>query len=100
MYIDSDFGLQSASDLVVAKELQDNVEPLLLVSNYKFSFSYVFPSFLFLMQQYKVDLAFWGHHHSYQRTCPVAKKVCQDDGTAPVHVVIGMAGQSLSRNIL
>uniref|UniRef100_A0A1X7U7G6 Purple acid phosphatase n=1 Tax=Amphimedon queenslandica TaxID=400682 RepID=A0A1X7U7G6_AMPQE len=79
MYIDSTAGVQTASDLVVSKELQDNVEPLLL--------------------EYKVDLAFWGHHHSYQRTCPVAKKVCQDDGTAPVHVVIGMAGQSLSGNI-
>ncbi|XP_003387473.1 PREDICTED: probable inactive purple acid phosphatase 27 [Amphimedon queenslandica] len=79
MYIDSTAGVQAASDLVVSKELQDNIEPLLL--------------------EYKVDLAFWGHHHSYQRTCPVAKKVCQDDGTAPVHVVIGMAGQSLSGNI-
>ena len=38
MYIDSTNGLQSASDLVVAKELQDNIEPLLLVSNYKFLF--------------------------------------------------------------
>ena len=32
MYIDSDFGMQAASDLVVAKELQDNVEPLLMVN--------------------------------------------------------------------
>ena len=32
MYIDSDFGMQAASDLVVAKELQDHVEPLLMVN--------------------------------------------------------------------
>ena len=48
MYIDSTAGRQSASDLVVAKELQDNVEPLLLVSihPHSISFCYVFPSFL------------------------------------------------------
>lgn len=52
--------------------------------------------------QNKVDLAIWGHHHSYQRTCAVDATVCKahsQDGVfrgayvAPVHMVIGMAGQ-------
>ena len=48
-------------------------------------------------QKYNVDLALWGHHHSYQRTCPVAEKVCTEKGIT--HVVIGMGGQGLSTNI-
>jgi len=41
-----------------------------------------------------VDLTWHGHHHSYQRTCPVYRKACRGynaDGTAqaPVHMVIG-----------
>jgi hypothetical protein len=63
-----------------------------------------------LFSTFEVDLAFWGHHHSFQRTCPVLGYVCVDEpspstvlpGTlysAPVHVVMGMAGQSLSQNL-
>ena len=48
-------------------------------------------------QKYRVDLALWGHHHSYQRTCPVAEEVCTEKGIT--HVVIGMGGQGLSTNI-
>ncbi len=33
----------------------------------------------------KVDLAMWGHHHSYQRTCAVEAEVCKPG--APVHLV-------------
>jgi len=47
-----------------------------------------------LFYQYKVDLAIWGHYHSYERTCPVYKGECVKDGT--VHAVIGMAGQDLN----
>ena len=44
-----------------------------------------------------------GHHHSYQRTCPVYQERClpyNEDGTAggPVHLVIGHAGAGLSLN--
>ena len=49
------------------------------------------------MQKYKVDLALWGHHHSYQRTCPVYQEKCTDG--APIHIVIGMGGQGLSTNV-
>jgi hypothetical protein len=77
MYVDSSFGGSFASDLVVSTLLQDNIEDLLKLFN--------------------VDLVLWGHHHSYQRTCPVYRKECVQG--APVHVVIGMAGQSLSQDI-
>ena len=48
MYIDSDFGMQAASDLVVAKELQDHVEPLLMV-NILLSFLQMHPLSLSLL---------------------------------------------------
>lgn len=51
----------------------------------------------FNFQKYKVDLALWGHHHSYQRSCQVYKEKCTPG--APIHVVIGMAGQGLSHNL-
>lgn len=83
MYIDSNNTEGDAGDQPVAEVLRENVEPLL----YKM----------------KVDLALWGHHHSYQRTCPVFQQQCvQSNGgyTAPVHVVIGMAGMGLSQNLV
>ena len=49
-------------------------------------------------QESKVDLALWGHHHSYQRTCRVYREACVDEGGV-IHVVIGMAGAGLSQNI-
>jgi predicted phosphodiesterase len=48
-----------------------------------------------LYLKYRVDVAFWGHHHSYQKTCKVNQNVCLEDG-GTVHVVIGNAGHSLS----
>ena len=42
-------------------------------------------------------MALWGHHHSYQRTCPLVKYECVVGGVT--HVVIGMAGQGLSKDI-
>ena len=83
MYIDSVF----AGDVAMAQQLQREVEPMLLAN--------------------RVDLCLWGHHHSYQRTCPVANVTCVDEGGAkapatahaPVHAVIGMAGFDLSRTL-
>lgn len=48
-----------------------------------------------LMVQYNVNLALWGHVHKYERTCGVIDFAClPEDSQAPVHVVIGMAGNT------
>lgn len=81
MYIDSLF----PDDLKVAEMLVKEVEPLLV--------------------KHRVDLALWGHHHSYQRTCHVKSHLCLAPSggvgpyTAPVHMVVGMAGFRLSKDI-
>ena len=79
MYIDSTNDDPAGGDTTVGDDLIDSFEPL--------------------MRQYKVDAAFWGHHHSYQRTCPVHNHTCvaQADGT--VHIVTGAAGAGFSTNI-
>lgn len=81
MYIDSTNTEGPSGDQPVARLLRESLEELLL--------------------KYSVNLALWGHHHSYQRTCPVFKERCQGstDPSYPVHVVIGMAGMGLSQNI-
>lgn len=84
MYIDSTNWNPAGGDQTVAVALREALEPLLM--------------------KYKVDMCLWGHHHSYQRTCPVFREVCMGqnpDGSnrGPVHMVIGMAGMGLSQNI-
>eukprot|EP00250_Pteridium_aquilinum_P028538 c37332_g1_i1 orf=702-2063(+) len=57
-----------------------------------------------LWQKYKVDLAFYGHIHNYERTCPVYKSKCVSEekniysGTfnATIHLVVGGGGSHLS----
>lgn len=44
-----------------------------------------------LLIRYKVDVAFYGHYHSYERTCPVYKNVC-DEENGLVHITVGSAG--------
>jgi len=79
MYIDSKDNSSVASDQRVATLLRENIEELLV--------------------KHQVDLALWGHHHSYQRSCPVYKGICQTEGNFPVHAVIGMGGMGLSQNL-
>lgn len=85
IYIDSTFyGLQPDGDQHVAQQLRDSLEPLLY--------------------RYQVDATWSGHHHSYQRTCPVLRGRCmgsEADGTAkaPLHLVIGHAGAGLTPNV-
>jgi len=46
-----------------------------------------------LLIKYRVNVAFFGHYHSYERTCPVAHGNCTKG--APVHITIGSAGAAL-----
>ncbi|KAJ7956048.1 Purple acid phosphatase [Quillaja saponaria] len=57
-----------------------------------------------LWQKYKVDIAFYGHVHNYERTCPIYQNQCVTSekhnysGTVngPIHVVVGGGGSHLS----
>ncbi|KJE91696.1 hypothetical protein CAOG_02793 [Capsaspora owczarzaki ATCC 30864] len=91
MYIDSTDVSPVTGDQPVATALRQFVEPLLF--------------------KYRADLTMFGHHHSYQRSCPSLNLTCittpQPPNAAtpwsylgPVNVVIGMAGQSLSQNLI
>ena len=48
-----------------------------------------------LLHEYRVDLALWGHYHSYERTCPVYKNTC-DPLKGIVHVTVGSAGMFIA----
>ena len=55
-----------------------------------------------LLYAHQVDLALWGHVHNAEQTCPLYRGKCvqaETPGTydAPVHAVIGNAGQSLTK---
>ena len=86
MYVDSEDWAGLHGDTAVSRELRASLEPLLV--------------------KHRVPLALWGHHHSYQRTCPVQNEAC--DGTdgsptrspSPIHAIVGMAGMSLSQNLV
>nr|XP_043614817.1 probable inactive purple acid phosphatase 27 [Erigeron canadensis] len=57
-----------------------------------------------LWQRYKVDIAFYGHVHNYERSCPIYENHCVNSekshysGTVngTIHVVVGGAGAHLS----
>ncbi|CAB4280510.1 unnamed protein product [Prunus armeniaca] len=57
-----------------------------------------------LWQKYKVDIAFYGHVHNYERSCPIYQNQCVTSekshfsGTfkGTIHVVVGGAGSHLS----
>ncbi|KAI5081659.1 hypothetical protein GOP47_0001402, partial [Adiantum capillus-veneris] len=56
-----------------------------------------------LWQKYKVDLAFYGHVHNYERTCPVYEGECVSEEknffsgrfNATIHLVVGGGGSHL-----
>jgi len=84
IYVSSTYKKWPDGDLDVSEALKIALEPL--------------------FYKYKVDLTWHGHHHSYQRTCPVFGDSClgyREDGTArgPVHLIIGHAGAHLSRKL-
>ncbi|KAL0329422.1 UNVERIFIED_CONTAM: putative inactive purple acid phosphatase 27 [Sesamum radiatum] len=57
-----------------------------------------------LWQKYKVDIAFYGHVHNYERSCPIYQNTCVNSekshysGTVngTIHVVVGGGGAHLS----
>ncbi|XP_052181678.1 probable inactive purple acid phosphatase 27 [Diospyros lotus] len=57
-----------------------------------------------LWQKYKVDIAFYGHVHNYERSCPIYQNRCVNEershfsGTVngTIHVVVGGGGSQLS----
>ncbi|KAL2321684.1 hypothetical protein Fmac_026063 [Flemingia macrophylla] len=57
-----------------------------------------------LWQKYKVDIAFYGHVHNYERTCPIYQNQCVNNEkthysgvvNGTIHVVAGGAGSHLS----
>lgn len=57
-----------------------------------------------LWQKYRVDIAFYGHVHNYERTCPIYQNVCVNDekshysGTmnGTIHIVVGGGGSHLT----
>ena len=54
-----------------------------------------------LLLKHKVDIAFWGHVHFAQRSCPMYNATCAATKDAagydaPIHAVIGNAGQTLT----
>ena len=97
MYVDSTNEVGDSSDQTAAALLREHIEPLLMVSHIPTLVSPALIASVLLIQKYNVDLALWGHHHSYQRTCHVYKEKCTEN--APLHLVIGMAGQGLSQNL-
>ncbi|XP_060670610.1 probable inactive purple acid phosphatase 27 [Ziziphus jujuba] len=58
-----------------------------------------------LWKKYKVDIAFFGHAHNYERSCPVYQKECASkekhrySGTVngTIHVIVGGGGSHLSK---
>jgi hypothetical protein len=95
MYINSNYGGDVTSDIVVMDNLIENIEPLLWLN--------------------RVNLAFWGHNHAVQRQAAVLNKtVIQHSETrqseagdeiawhenpqATVHMVVGTAGAKFSVN--
>ncbi len=77
MYIDSLYEHDPDGDQDVARALRGSLEALFV--------------------KHEVDVTWHGHHHSYQRTCPLVNSTCVEKG--PVHVVIGHAGAGLCFNV-
>ncbi|GAB2223667.1 hypothetical protein Droror1_Dr00004405 [Drosera rotundifolia] len=58
-----------------------------------------------LWQKYKVDMAFYGHVHNYERTCPIYQNQCVNSETShysgvvngTINVVVGGGGSHLSK---
>jgi len=83
-YIDSTNNDEPDGDLLVGRRLRRVYEGLFL--------------------EHGVDLYLGAHHHSYQRSCPLNRRICvghHADGSArgPIYMVIGMAGAGTCTNV-
>ncbi|KAF5834534.1 Metallo-dependent phosphatase-like protein [Dunaliella salina] len=86
MYVSSTNKIEPDGEQPVAQALRDDLEQLILDT--------------------QVDLVLAGHHHTYQRTCPVARGRCQEptsadqqEQRAPIYVIIGHGGKEISLNL-
>ncbi|RZC71080.1 hypothetical protein C5167_034278 [Papaver somniferum] len=58
-----------------------------------------------LWQKYRVDIAFYGHVHSYERTCPMYENICVNSAmthfsgpwNGTIRVVVGGGGSQLAK---
>ena len=64
---------QYDTDIRTGKHMQEHLEPL--------------------FYKHRVDVAYWAHQHTHERSCKMYKKKCVEDGI--MHVIIGNAGRSL-----
>ena len=53
-----------------------------------------------LLHKYAVDLAWYGHYHAYERTCPVYRGKCTAYGQGTIHFTIGSAGYNVDQSTL
>lgn len=99
--MDSTNETEPSGEMPVSRLLIQHIEPLLVVRKEltccKRPFSDTHANGSSSFQKYSVDLAFWGHHHTYQRMCPVVNSQCTEGATT--HIIIGMAGRSLLHNL-
>jgi hypothetical protein len=49
-----------------------------------------------LINEYRVSIALWAHHHNYARTFPVFNYQVKLSGQATTHLIIGMSGVDLN----
>ena len=67
--------------------------PMYFIEQYPDDYNVMQRAFEDIFYEHKVNLAVWGHMHSYERTCPIHKQRCSLNGI--VHVVVGSAGFDL-----
>mmetsp|Transcript_7002 Transcript_7002/g.16780 ORF Transcript_7002/g.16780 Transcript_7002/m.16780 type:complete len:454 (-) Transcript_7002:1012-2373(-) len=86
MYVSSTNKIEPDGEQPVAEALRNDLEQLILDT--------------------QVDLVLAGHHHTYQRTCPLAWGRCQEgpmpadqQQRAPIYVIIGHGGKEISLNL-
>jgi len=109
-----DFGTESAQYAWLQKVLSETdrtLFPWIFVSGHRPMYSndgwngdestseYLRDSLEEMLVGNKVALGFWGHQHSYGRTCTLYRTQCVSDGEGMVHLIVGMAGYELSKSV-